>query len=190
MGNAARQRRGRSTDQARALARRTPVLGLDVGGVLVDRVAERTDTSFFGDHPMDTPAVAGALEAIPQLLERFEWRVHIVSKAGPKISALTSQWLGLHGVTGRDGIPLGNVHFVRKRPEKHPICERLGVTHFVDDRLDVLGNLTTVDHRYLFTGGLGDHAPPTQIPGWATAVDTWSRLIGLLEHDLQHDVAP
>ncbi len=184
MGNAAKQRRGRSTGQARAHAHRTPVLGLDVGGVLVDRVAERTDTSFFGDRPLDTPAVAGALEAIPELLELFGGRVHIVSKAGPKVSALTRQWLGVHGVTGDAGIRPDNVHFVRRRPEKHPICERLGVTHFVDDRLDVLGHLTTVEHRYLFTGGLGDHDPPPQLPPWVTVVDTWPRLVGLLDRDL------
>ena len=160
------------------------MLGLDVGGVLVDRVAERTDTSFFGNRPIDTPAVPGALEAISTLLERFEWRVHIVSKAGPKISALTRQWLGVHGVTGDAGIPPGNVHFVRRRPEKQPICERLGITHFVDDRVDVLGHLATVDHRYLFTGGLGDHEPPAQVPGWAVVVESWPRLVSRIERDL------
>lgn len=65
-------------------------------------------------------------------------------------------------------------------PEKHPICQQLGVTHFIDDRLDVLWHLTTVDQRYLFVGGLGDHEPPTQVPEWATVIDTWSRLVGPL----------
>lgn len=59
-----------------------PVLGIDVGGVLVDRVAEGSDTSFFGNRPMDTPAVAGSLGAVAELVELFEYRVHIVSKAG------------------------------------------------------------------------------------------------------------
>ncbi len=167
-----------------ARSSRLPVLGIDVGGVLVDRVAEGSDTSFFGDRPMDTPAVAGALDAVAELVGLFEYRVHIVSKAGPKIAELTRRWLGSRGVTGVGGIPLGNVHFVRKRPEKHPICERLGVTHFVDDRLDVLGHLTTVDQRYLFIGGLGDHEPPTQVPGWATVIDAWPRLMGLLLRDI------
>lgn len=181
MGNAAKQRRaGRPDALESAWLSRAPVLGIDVGGVLVDRVAEGSDTSFFGDRPMETPAVAGALDAVAQLLELFEYRVHIVSKAGPKIAELTRRWLGSRNVTGDGGIPLGNVHFVRKRPEKHPICEQLGVTHFVDDRLDVLSNLITVDQRYLFTGGLGDHRAPTPVPEWATVVDAWPRLVGLL----------
>ena len=164
---------------------RPVVLGLDVGGVLVDRVAEGSDTSFFGGRPMDTPAVPGALEALPRLLELFDHRVHIVSKAGPKISELTRRWLEVRGAAGGDGIPAGNVHFVRKRPDKHEVCERLGVTHFVDDRLDVLEHLTTVDRRYLFTGGLGGHRAPSSVPGWATVVNEWPRLLGLLLRDVE-----
>lgn len=183
MGRAAKQRSGEAGGLERARLTRVPVLGIDVGGVLVDRVAEGSDTSFFGGRPMDTPAVAGALDALAELVELFEHRVHIVSKAGPKIAELTRRWLGSRGVTGDGGIPIGNVHFVRKRPEKHPICQQLSVTHFIDDRLDVLGHLTTVGHRYLFVGGLGDHEPPERPPEWATVIDTWSRLLGLLRRD-------
>lgn len=185
MGRAAKQRRGKAGDVEHARPTRVPVLGVDVGGVLVDRVAEGSDTSFFGDRPMDTPAVAGALEAVAELVELFEFRVHIVSKAGPKIAELTRRWLGSRGVTGDGGIPLDNVHFVRKRPEKHPICEQLGVTHFVDDRLDVLAHLTSVDQRYLFIGGLGDREAPMQVPDWATIIDAWPRLVGLLLRDVE-----
>lgn len=184
MGTAARQRRGKPGDLEHARLTRVPVLGIDVGGVLVDRVAEGSDTSFFGDRPMDTPAVEGALDAVVELVELFEHRVHIVSKAGPKIAELTRRWLGSRGVTGDGGIPPGNVHFVRKRPEKHPICERLGVTHFVDDRLDVLGHLASVDQRYLFIGGLGDHEPAALVPGWVTVIDAWPRLVALLVRDI------
>lgn len=112
------RRIGRS--RSRSAGPRAPVLGIDVGGVLVDRVAEGSDTSFFGDRPMATPSVPGALDAVRQLVELFEYRVHIVSKAGPKISELTRRWLASNGVIGGVGIPLGNVHLVRKRPDKHP----------------------------------------------------------------------
>src|SRR5438309_2104042 len=83
----------RRTRPPRFQARR-PVLGIDVGGVLVDRVAEDSDTSFFGGRPMETPAVVGAFEAVASLcLGVFEGRVHVVSKAGPKIASLTREWL-------------------------------------------------------------------------------------------------
>jgi hypothetical protein len=33
------------------------MIGIDIGGVMVDRVAEDSDTSFFGARPVGTPAV-------------------------------------------------------------------------------------------------------------------------------------
>jgi hypothetical protein len=69
---------------------------------------------------------------------------------------------------------------VREREEKADICERVGITHFVDDQLEVLVHLTSVPYRYLFTGGLGMNQPPSTVPTWATVVATWPQLVGLL----------
>ena len=155
---------------------RLPVLGIDVGGVLVDRAAEDSDTSFFGGRPMETPEVEGAFAAVASLAELFEYRVHVVSKAGPKISALTLEWLRLRGFYERTGLSPGNVRFVRKRPEKAPICEELGITHFIDDRPDVLECLTTVDHLYLFVGGLGANPAPTRVSPVLHVAESWQQI--------------
>jgi hypothetical protein len=155
---------------------RTPVLGLDVGGVIVDRAHHGTDTSFFGNQPMATPAVPGAFDAISELVELFEYRVHIVSKAGARIHALTREWLGVSGFFEQTGLLASNVHFVRKRPEKAPVCAAYGITHFVDDRVDVLAHLETAEHRFLFVGGLQPGDTPVVVPGWVTVADTWPNL--------------
>lgn len=155
---------------------RPAALGIDVGGVIVDRVAEGTDTSFFGDRPMETPQVEGAFDAIKALTLVFDGRVHIVSKAGPRIAGLTREWFARHGFFDKTGVSPDHVWFVRKRPEKSPICERLGVTHFVDDRRDVLEALDTVDHLYLFTGGLGTNSPPKNVSPAIHIARTWLQL--------------
>lgn len=127
------------------------VLGLDVGGVLVHRPdGSSGDTAFFGDMPMDTPPVEGALQAVLRLCSVFEQRVYVVSKAGPRVASVTRRWLGAQGFLGELGIPAGNIIFVRRREEKGPVCAALGVTHFVDDRLEVHEALTSVAFRYLF----------------------------------------
>jgi hypothetical protein len=181
MGRAARQRRG-AVEPTRSA--RKPVLGIDIGGVLVDRVAEGSDTSFFGDRPMETPMTDGSLDAVRDLVGLFEGRVYIVSKAGPKIAELSRRWLGRHEFTGPSMIPIEHISFVRKRPEKHEVCEQLGITHFVDDRLDVLEHLRSVDRRYLFTGGLGSNEQPRSIPDAVVHVDSWSRLTALLRAEV------
>jgi len=152
-------------------------LGIDVGGVLTDRVAATPDTSFFGDRPMETPAVPGALEAVRALSAAFDHRVYVVSKAGPKISELTRQWLGTHGFLGDDNIPAGHIRFVRRREDKHPICEQLGITHFVDDRTDVLDHLLTVPYRYLLTAGIGTDPSAVRLASGIAVLDTWPAVV-------------
>jgi hypothetical protein len=164
---------------------RLPALGVDVGGVIVDRVAEAEDTSFFGSRPLETPAVAGVFEALALLTaDPFAGRVHVVSKAGPAVEARTRAWLAHHCFFDRTGIAPGNVHFVRERADKAPVCTEIGITHFVDDLLEVLVHLTTVPHRYLFTGGLGHNTPPACVPGWAVTATGWPQLVELLRADL------
>lgn len=183
MGRAARQRRGIESRATRWP--RPPVIGIDIGGVLVDRASEGSDTSFFGADPMATPAVRGSHEAVRTVVGLFgRNHVHVVSKAGPKISELSRRWLHEQRLLDRGAISPSNVHFVRKRVDKHSVCRRLGITHFVDDRADVLQHLVTVDYRYLFSGGLGSNDPATQIPEGVSIVATWQRLVGLIERDL------
>ncbi|MFC6021935.1 hypothetical protein ACFP2T_37960 [Plantactinospora solaniradicis] len=159
----------------------SPTLGVDVGGVIVALSGRDEDTSFFGSRPLETPAVAGVFDALATLtVEPFAGRVHLVSKAGPKVAANTRAWLFHHDFFDRTGIPAAHLHFVRERRDKAPVCQRLGITHFVDDRLDVLAYLDTVEHRYLFLGGTDEQVQDGSLPDWATTTDTWAGLAALL----------
>jgi hypothetical protein len=160
-----------------------PVLGVDVGGVLIDRVAEGSDTSFFGDRPLETPAVPDAVAVIARLAAGpFADRVHLVSKAGPKIEQRTRAWLEHTGFYAATGLEPQNLHVVRNRADKEPVCRRLGVTHFVDDRISVLNHLVSVRCRYLFTGGLGSSPvpDPEDVPAGMLPVESWPRLEQML----------
>ncbi|WP_329110159.1 hypothetical protein OG792_14770 [Micromonospora sp. NBC_01699] len=172
------QRPGQSRLPYRGPGRvRPPTLGVDVGGVIVALTGRDEDTSFFGNRPLETPAMAGVFDALAALtVEPFAERVHLVSKAGPKVADNTRAWLIHHDFFDRTGIPATHLHFVRERRDKAPVCQRLGITHFVDDRLDVLAHLDGVEHRYLFRGGIGDQAPEAALPDWVTTVDTWAGL--------------
>ncbi|MFI1991950.1 hypothetical protein [Actinoplanes sp. NPDC020271] len=148
--------------------KRPPALGVDIGGVIVRLAGRDEDTSFFGSRPLETPAVEGAVEALAALTrDTFAGRVHLVSKAGPKVAANTRAWLFHQHFFGRTGIAATNVHFVRERRDKAPVCERLGITHFVDDHLAVLAHLESVEHRHLFLGGTDEPVTP-DVPPWAT----------------------
>jgi hypothetical protein len=152
-----------------------PTLGVDVGGVIVQKVAAGEDTSFFGSRFLETPAVDGVFDTLVRLVERpFEGRVHLVSKAGPRVEANTRAWLEHHDFFARTGIARRNLVFVRRRVDKAPVCARLGITHFVDDNVGVLVHLATVAHRHLFVGGGGEEPSPVQVPPWASLTRDWA----------------
>jgi hypothetical protein len=149
---------------------------VDIGGVIIDRVGEGTDTSFFGDRPLETPAVPGAFEALARLAVLFDGRVHLVSKAGPEVEARTRDWLAHHRFFEATGLEEAHLHVVRERADKAPEAARLGITHFVDDRVDILESLVTVPYRHLFVGGLGPEPRPSAVPPGLVVSESWGEL--------------
>jgi hypothetical protein len=150
-----------------------PALGIDIGRVLMcptDGDA-RPDTSFLelpDDQALAVPASPHVWDAVPVLVRAFGGRVWLVSKAGARVEALTRRWLAHHQFFERVGMSDTAVRFCRRRPDKRVHALELGLTHFVDDRSDVLAALTgAVPHLYLF----GMQTEP--VPSFATHVADW-----------------
>lgn len=130
-------------------------LGIDVGRVLISPSdADQADTSFIGGSLADalsTPPFDGMFEVVPRLVARFEGEVWIVSKCGPAVQNKTLLWFEHHRFFERTGISPDRVRFCLKRPEKARHCQELQITHFIDDRSDVLHAMAgVVPNRYLF----------------------------------------
>ncbi|KOX10556.1 hypothetical protein ADK66_09125 [Micromonospora sp. NRRL B-16802] len=157
-------------------------LGVDIGGVLIEPADEDADTSFFGANYLRTPAVDGAFDALAALGPAFD-EVHLVSKCGATTEQRTRDWLAHHGFPARTGIPVDRVHFCRTRPAKAPIAQRLGLTHFVDDRLEVLGYLESVPHRYLFRPRPAEVDAHAALLPLVHQVRSWPELTALLRAD-------
>lgn len=157
-------------------------LGVDIGGVIIEPADDDADTSFFGAHYLRTPVVVGAFDALAALGAAFD-EVHLVSKCGEATERRTREWLAHHDFPARTGIPVERVHFCRTRPDKAPIAGRLGLTHFVDDKLEVLGYLDSVPHRFLFRPRKGEVAAHAALLPRVRRVESWSELTPLLRAD-------
>lgn len=130
-------------------------LGIDIGRVLIAAEgANGGDTAFIGgsmNDALDTPPYEGMFDAVAPLVDRFEGRVWLVSKCGPSVQAKSRAWLLHHRFFERTGMAPANLRFCLQRPQKADHCRELGITHFIDDRSDVLGHLKgIVPNRYLF----------------------------------------
>lgn len=128
-------------------------LGIDIGGVIIAQTAPDADTSFFGDNYLRTPEVEGAIDTIAQLnaSDGFDGNISLVSKAGEDTIRKTRGWLQYREFYERTGINPSRVYFTAERTGKVAVARELGITHFVDNRAEVLKYLAkTVPNLYLF----------------------------------------
>jgi hypothetical protein len=159
-------------------------LGIDIGRVIIDGSAHPGggDTAFFqGDEVtmLATPEIADAVDAIAALAARFAGCVWLVSKCGPRVESRTRQWLAGHDFFARTGIDPDHLRFCRARVDKRIHCLELGLTHFVDDRIEVHEAIRdVVEHRYLFG------PQPYPAPGFVTPVPDWPTTRRLIEATL------
>jgi hypothetical protein len=164
-------------------------LGIDIGRVIVGAADEdgHADTSFLSggeEAALETPPVEGAFRTIALLTQRLDGRVWLVSKCGPRIQALTRRWLAHHGFHEATSIPPESLRFCRERSEKRDHAARLQLSHFIDDRVDVLGHLRgVVPSLYLFGHQKG------ATPDWVVPVKTWRDVRRALLPDVRdHEV--
>ena len=152
----------------------TPVLALDLGGVVIFRHADPSK-GLLGPRPEQAAPVSGALEALAALATIFNSDVVIISRAGPKVVDASLRWLDSHDVWSILGIGRERAHFVRRpAPEmKDGIARSYGVTHFVDDDVKVLA-ASSARHRFLFSGGSDGPSRAPDLPARTVRANGWT----------------
>lgn len=155
-------------------------IGIDIGRVIMAPTAHdgRADTSFLhgsDEQAMQTPPADGAMEVIGQLVQATKGNVWLVSKAGPRIAALTTRWLSHVDFFRKTALPEGNVRFCRERADKALHARQLRLTHFIDDRADVLGHLRHVVPNLFLFGHQPERrgaSPYRRVLAWSDVRDT------------------
>jgi hypothetical protein len=160
------------------------ILGVDVGGVILDFLRHLdSELAFSGPRYLETPEIPDAIDSIARLnTGRFESRVYLVSKYLGDGPNRILEWLHERRFFEKTGIPPERFHPCKERHEKMPIARDLGITHFVDDRAEVLSYLQgVVPHLYLFQD-LDEGADEYQrIRAEASHVESWKDLYELLK---------
>ncbi len=162
-----------------------PRVGIDIGKVIIGPVlGGRADTSFLrGDlaKALETRPAEGALEGVAALVTAFAGQAWLISKARPNTQMKTKHWLRHWDFYAKTGLPPGNLRFCLERRQKAGHCKQLRITHFIDDRLDVLAQLRDlVPHLYLF----GEQPDLDGAPDWLTLVIDWEQTTEVVIRDL------
>lgn len=153
---------------------KTEALGVDFGGVimLLNRSGEGSEFT-----PNSLP---NAFESLQRLAEkRFGDKIFIVSKAQPETQEKVLAWLLEKHFYEFTGINPRNVNFCIERNEKAAICQRLGITHFIDDRLENLGHISEigVKNLYLFQGQDDEVKDNGKFLPLVHRVDSWQEIL-------------
>jgi hypothetical protein len=134
------------------------VLGVDIGGVVIAEIKAQGGLAHIDEDFLDVPPVLEAIEVLwylnKQSLGYFGYsgnNIHLISKARQEVEPNCREWLRHYRFFEKTGIPLDNLHFCRERSGKKDLCIKLGVTHFIDDKLEVLSHLVgVVPNLFLF----------------------------------------
>lgn len=164
---------------------REPRIGIDIGRVIMAPVVGgKADTSFLRgslEDAMSTPPSPGAFDGVRTLVDLFQGRAWLVSKCGENVQRKTRRWLRHWDFYEETGLNPQNLRFCLKRPEKAIHCRQLKLTHFIDDRPDVLQHLEgIVPNLYLFGEQPGEDAAPD----WLTPVIDWDTATRFVVEDL------
>jgi hypothetical protein len=113
-------------------------IGVDIGGVITDPPPGVDHEDFLGGRShLLIQKVKDSFNVIRVLNEKH--RVILVSKARPVTQRKTTEWLRHHQFFKVTGMSERDVYYTLSRDDKTRIAEREGVTHFIDDKLEVLG---------------------------------------------------
>jgi hypothetical protein len=154
-----------------------PVLGIDINGVIIGQADKEIMQSKSGWAHLFIPAVEGSFQAISALADRFfRDRIYLVSRARGDAKKRRLDWLEKHEFYRQTGTKTENVLFCADRVPKIAICQRLGITHFIDNRVRVLEALTGVTNRYLFLPGDPETGTVASPPG-IIDVRSWPEIV-------------
>ena len=170
--------------------RKTPILGVDLGGVVIDNDAIDQRTGIrYPKHNPDIPEVEGAGETLRHICFHAV-PVFIITSGRPDVDEKRRKWLNQPRYWGdsfyeHTGIPYWNVRFCEERKKKLAWCAHEQVTHFIDNRADVLASLIgTVPYLYLFgPKPLLTGATEEQLAEFQRA-ESWRQLLPLLLDDI------
>lgn len=126
------------------------VLGLDIGGVVASRIDRFGNRIRLSKTPLvNRRMMPGFRNVCDNLNHHFGGRIYLVSRGDDWQIENALEWLALENMNAI--IPESNWNFCNHISDKAQISHALNITHFVDDRLDVLQLLpATVRVRILF----------------------------------------
>lgn len=151
-------------------------IGMDIGGVIRGKATERQSVEEY----LVVNPLSDATKVIKALVDKFGSKnIFIISRCPEYAEDVILLWLDKKIFTNI-GFKRSNVYFCRERADKARIAQRLKLSHFIDDRIDVLDAMKDiVVNRILFTGG--SNHDNTVIDDSIIVLDNWNSILEYIQ---------
>ena len=162
------------------IASRTAVLGIDIGGVVTKiPIGSNRDDSFLGKDPLLTPKMEDSFTVISELAKQY--RIVFITRAGGPTRRALADWFRDQQFFESTELSMGRVFYTSTRDEKIGVAMDQGVTHFIDDRLEVLmGMLGIVPNLIAFQARPSDKERYSFTSQKVLHADSWNEVRRLL----------
>ncbi|HIH15559.1 MAG: hypothetical protein QT08_C0020G0028 [archaeon GW2011_AR17] len=165
-------------------------IGLDISGVIINIDEASITPGIYQDlfcteekKYRTIPPMDGAFAGLSRLSLVFEREIYLISHAAPRhIETVTRDWLDYHGFSETTGINPDHFYFCDTRQGKKGLCDRLGITDMVDDRLEILSYLPGLQ-RYLFQGRDEEIQTYAAYLSQVHRVHNWRELVQKIEEE-------
>lgn len=158
------------------------VLGVDIGNVVINHrlvsQENKDNKSFYETQYSSVPATDGVFDALKTLNSYLDGEIYLISKCTPWAEEKILNWLQDNDFYAKTGMYENHIYFVRERHEKDGICQKLGITSFVDDRLEVLSHMVeTVPYLFLYQSSEDEVNQFIEFLSKVTTVTSWDEIV-------------
>lgn len=170
------------------MTREKIVVACDLGGSVIDKVTKGSREKFLGPDYLLTRVVPQAFETLRFLAQETrgedgKYNVYVVSACEAALRRKALWWLGHMEFSNRTCIPSENVLFCDSRGEKGAVYARLGVTHAIDDRIEVLSSVSAATKKFLFRPDMNEGAPPSLLEAHIHLAEDWPGIVRCILKD-------
>lgn len=155
-------------------------LGVDIGNVIInnrlnDPEINKVDEAVYAAFPPSE----GVFDSLKTLNDYFDGEVYLISKCTEWAQGQILLWLKAHDFYNKTGIKQEDIYFVRQRHEKDGVCRKLGITHFIDDRLEVLSHMVeSTPNLILFQPDITEVKEFEKFLPSVTVANDWEEVVG------------
>lgn len=159
-----------------------PVLGVDIGQVLIEQEPDDPNFSFGGANYLDSPEMPDAFRVLRRLREEmFGDRIHLVTRCMRKLRQKRVEWLDHHDFWNRVGIDREQPRYCWTPQNKSNVCYDLSITHFIDDDpRELLHLVDLIPNLLLFRPRHHVNEYAKFIAQSTTRVESWTEIEKLL----------